>query len=117
MSSENTAVLIIQSRLDQICEDKKTQDHDDLKLLLSIVVLANISDELSDDEWTLLQNMSEQHDELFRFVKKYDTENPTELRKKIANCIEKGKSIYEELLTLAMIQKYVEKKKQRGTGR
>jgi len=77
---------------------------DEIKLLLRIVDPTEVNDELNNEQMVLLQKISKQHDSQFKFVHKYDTENPKEVRKTIGKCKEKGESIHRKLAEIAVMQ-------------
>ena len=89
---------------------------DDIELLRSIIDPKELEKKLTPEQMSLLQKISRQFDAQFNFVRAYDNDNPSELRKAICNCIEMGTSIGGTLASIALTKEFSKPKECRYGG-
>ena len=85
---------------------------DDINLFREIINADKLYEvELTEEELALIQKISEQRNEHFQYVRRFNTKNPSMLRKRIIDAVKNGEilGLYGVLATIALVEQYTKK--------
>ena len=82
---------------------------DDINLFREIINADKLYEvELTEEELALIQKISEQRNEHFQYVRRFNTKNPSMLRKRIIDAVKNGEArgLLGVFATIALVEQY-----------
>jgi hypothetical protein len=80
---------------------------DDINLFREIINADKLYEvELTEEELALIQKISEQRNEQFQYIRRFNTKNPSMLRKRIIDAVKNGEGLAGVFASIAMVEEY-----------